>query len=583
MPDPNQPTPDAGAVLGGAPSAPDTSSMPLAARPNAPAAAAPTGPTPAPDKHAMLGRVVSHIRNAVEGKQTAYVPDRTPDGALTGQVKEVQVPRKPGGIFRDIVSGIMSGMAASATANVAHPSGAAGLGLGFSGAQQAAQVNDSRQKNRAVERATGQKNAQDQEQQQQNADNTAKAAIAQGTMSSLDFGHHVGQHSDEDVDSHNNSVDVVRKAALDNGGTLAQIDGNGKPGNGPALMEAFNKDPQSVMQAPDGFHRIPTITYDTAGLKHAGGKWTNADGSPLSDDEWNKRATVSLIDLPNSAWSKRVTITKKAANDVAGRSVVQGNPTDSVSTEFGSLFGLGLKNLGDMNNERRELTRPPKNEAEAKGWQARVKQLREQDPKDLTDEDQKWLASKGPMMDSYKFKTQAPTAAQTKQETERMELALADGTITPKDRATLAQRQKEAGAKGVPADIIAAIGQKPVPAEYPKGDKDPQYKADSKLWGNASLNKKAALQASQGLARYQMLGRIRAYNVVDTESGQLTEMNANQLADQSEKNPGKFVLATQDGTKTMGKQAAIKDIQFNLDNTKEKIDGLWTIWMRAPA
>lgn len=575
-----QPTPPS-AVLGGPP---DTSQLPATTTQPPTPLAGPSGPPqPAPSKHEVLGKIVSHIRNAVEGKQTAYVPDRSPDGTLTGQVKEVQVPRKPGGIFRDIISGMLAGQAAAATANVAHPSGAAGLGLGFMGAQQNAQVIDSREKNRAVERATAQKNTQADDQARKDAQTQAQAATAQGTMSSLDFGHHIGLHSDKDVDSYNNSVQVVKKAALDNGGALAQIEHNAEPGNGPALMEAFNKDPQSVMQAPDGFHRIPSITYDTTGLQHKDGKWVNSDGSPLDDDEWNKRATVSLIDMPNTAWGKKVTLTKKSANDVAGRTIAQGNPTDSVSTDFGSLFGLGLKNLSDMNSARAELNRPPKNEAEAKGWQARVEELRKKNVDDLTDDDKKFLQAKGPMVDAYKFKTQAPTGAQIKLQTEQMEQKLSDGTISDADRATLIQRQREKAVKGVPDDIIAAIGPKPVPAQFKMGEKDPQYLAQSKAWGKASLDKKQALQAASGLARYQMMGDIRDYNVTNTsdqpidlgggrilQPGEMGRATANQVRNA----PPQLVLNTQDGTKVMAKGAAIRDIQYNVDNTKTALNNI---------
>lgn len=564
-------SPDPSSVLGGGATPPDPSQTQTTTPPPNP------NPAPAqPDKHQVLGRFVSHVTNALEGKRTTYVPDRTPDGNLTGQVKEVPVPRKPGGFFRDLLGGMMAGMAASATAGNANPSGAAGLGLGFIGARNAAQADDSRIKNRAVERATGQKNAQDQEAAQASADQVAKGSIAANFMNSLDFGHHVGQHSDDDVDSHNRSVDVVRRTALDNGGALAQIDHNGEPGNGPALMEAYNKDPQSVMQAPDGFHRIPTITYDTNGLVHKGGKWTNQDGSQLDDDEWNKRATVSLIDLPNSAWGKRITLTKGAANDVAGRTLAQGNPTDSVSTDFGSLFGLGLRNLSQMNKDRQALTARPKNDAEYKGDKAKLDALRAKPDEELSDEERRFIDVRGPIIDKYKPKEQAPTGTQVKLDTERIEKSLADGTITQPDRATLVQRQKADPNrnKGVPADIIASIGDRPVPAEYRLGENDPAYKLANKMWGNASLDKKKALAEASGIARMQEMGRMRVENYIDTKDNKLVSMNAVDFNKNNNSDPGRFVRATNDGTKVASRSATIDDIQTNINNTRQAIANL---------
>jgi len=565
MPDPN-----ATAVLGSDQTQntppPTLASAPLARQ--VPPASPAQGPPQ--DLHSTLvGKVFKHVKNALEGTQTQYVPDTTPDGAPTGQVRPVQVPRKPGGIFRDILGGMLTGMAAGASPD--HPSGAAGLGLGYVAAQNRVQQQDSQQRQRAQQQVAAQKAVGDQAAQTKQQNDLAAGAVAQQTMNVLHLGHNIGLHDDQEIDQHNNSMDVVKNEALKAGGQLAQVDENGKPGNGPALMAAFNKDPK-LMQGPDGFHRIPFVSYDTNGLEHKDGQWKEKDGSA---PDWNKRASVSLVDLPNAAWNKQVVIPRKSANDVAGREISPGKPTDSVSSTFGGLFSLGLKNIGQMNAEREERERGPADEKEAESWVA----AGDTADKDSTNFDQiQKRATKGQAFLDAKAGTnlagKAPTATGQKILKQNLEKALDDGSIKDPDRATLAQMEKDEAVKGVPGDIIAAIGDKPVPAEYPLGRKDPQYKADAKLWGDASLNKKTALSASQGLARYQMLGRIRAYNVVDTESGQMTEMNANQLADASEKTPGKFVLATQDGTKTMGKQAAVKDIQYNLDNTKAKIDAL---------
>ena len=293
----------------------------------------------------------------MEGKQTVYTPDST-----TGTVQETTVPRKAGGLFRDILLGALAGGAAANMADNKYKSGAAGLALGFMGAQQ----NREAMQDRA--RAVAQQNAQSQylQKQRTDADNLAAASIAQHTMSSLaDTGHNVGFHTQEEHDKLAASTDKVKNAALTNGGQLAQVPHNAERGNGPALMAAYNKNPQGVMQAPEGFHRIPFFEYSTSGLTYKNGQWTEADGSPV---DWNKNATVTLVDLPTAAWNRQIRLTKGEANSIAGYQIAKGNPNDQVSTTFGSVFGLGLKNLDNINADRKERERGPKDANEAKEW-----------------------------------------------------------------------------------------------------------------------------------------------------------------------------------------------------------------------
>jgi hypothetical protein len=539
--------------------------------------------------HAAIGKALSHFANALEGKKTVYQPQ------ADGTIQETQVPRKAGGFFRDIITGAMYGLAAAGQPSPAGSGGALGLGRGFAGAQQQAQGQDSQARNRALQNAQLQKQSEDASTKKANDDQLAQAAIAKSTVSSLAIGHNVGLHNDDDLAGHNASVDVIKKQALANGGALAQVDGNGEPGNGPALMAKFNQDP-TIMQGPEGFHRIPSISYDTSGLEHKDGQWVDPKTGKAPD--WNERATVSLIDLPNSAWGKTINVSKKDANAVAGRQVASGKDDDQVQTTFGSLFGLGLKNLDKMNADRQELYRTPKTENEAKGWQAEVKDIRDRmnsdDPKvrdSVTQDEKNKEAVKGPMMDAYKFKTQAPTATSIKLETEALEKKAAanaaDPTkpaLTPDERATLIQRQKSdpAATKGVPADIIAAIGARPVPAQFANGEDDPAYKAALKLWGKSSVNTKTAMQAASGLARYQMLGQIRDYNITNTtdqpiqtpsgviQPGEMGRVTANDAA----KMPPGAILNTQDGTKIMAKGAAIRDIQYNIDSLKQSLPAI---------
>ena len=278
------------------------------------------------------------------------------------------VPRKPGGIFRDVLSGMLSGLAASSM-STDHPSGAAGFALGVQGAQQNRNLMQERARQQAQRTATSMQQRQqmtDAEQEKSKQDNLAAASIATNTMTALfDVGHNTGFHTEDEHDRLANATSLVKKSALNNGGVLAAIDGNGKPGNGPALMAAFNKSQGELMHAPDGFHRIPFIEHDTAGLVNRDGQWFEKDGSPA---DWNKHSTVTLVDLPTAAWNQKVTLTRRDANAVAGYQISPGNPTGTLSTTFGSLFALGTKNLKQVADDRKERERGPKDANEAQSW-----------------------------------------------------------------------------------------------------------------------------------------------------------------------------------------------------------------------
>lgn len=357
-----------------------------------------------PTRLAALGHAVRHFANALEGKQTVYAPD-----PKTGDITANVVPRKPGGFFRDILLGAVAGGAAGASA----PKGSGPLGGFFTGAQaesNQAKAQDSQRKVRAQESADKQKSSYDQQQSQQKENDIQQASIAQHFINSLQYGKSAHLHDDKQMMSHNNSAEIVKNAALKNGGAPAQVDGNGEKGNGPALMKQYNQDPTSVMQAPDGFHRIPFIEYDTAGLVHKDGTWV--DPKSGKEPDWNDHATVTLVDLPNSAWNKNLSLTKGDVNNVAGSPLASGNSTDNVSTTFGSLFGLGMKNLDGINKERQELYKSPKNDDEANQMAGEIGRINA-DPK-ASDDDKK----KAGVWQTTIDKRQAAKNKQLQQETQ---------------------------------------------------------------------------------------------------------------------------------------------------------------------
>lgn len=356
----------AAAIMGTPPPPPQIQQAPLA---NRTAPADPSQPANPDTQHSTLGRGLLHIAHALEGKQVDYIPQND------GTVQTVVSPRKPGGLFRDMILGAIAGNAAASTTKM-NP-GVGGIG-GFSvGAQAAMNGRAQAQQNR---QATAQARAAEMQKQKQqmSQENIAAATVAADTSSSLNLGHFIGHHDEKEVSALNNSVGIIKDQALSAGGQLAQIPGidNGKPGNGPALMAAINRDP-SLMQGPVGYHRIPLITYGTGGMSHDGKAWNANDGG---DVNWNDRATVTLVDLPNEAWNKQVTMTKGDVNRIAGYPIVKGKDTDSVQTSFGSLFSLGLQSKKQLADARTERLRGPKDENEALQWKSALEGIDPQSP-----------------------------------------------------------------------------------------------------------------------------------------------------------------------------------------------------------
>jgi hypothetical protein len=565
------PVPPGGAAsVLGAPGGPQAPPPPTQDQSQPPTIAAPQGPSHAE----ILGHAIKHVAQTLEGKQTQYVPQ--PDGTI----QEQQVPRKPGGLFRDILLGAIAGGAAASQPAPEGSGRLAGFARGAQGAIQARQAQDSQARNRSLQNADLQKQAGAAKQQQQTADENAAAQIAKSTLTQLDIGHNVGLHANDHVDQYNKAVGIVMKQALANGGSLAPVDGNGEAGNGPALMAAFQKDP-TLMQGPEGFHRLPSISYDTTGLTHKDGQWLDKAGKA---PDWNARATVSLIDLPNSVWGKNISLSKGDANSVAGRTVAQGKDSDQVQTTFGGIFGLGLKNLDQMNSDRKELYRSPKNENEAKGWQAQVKDIRDRenssDPevqKSVTDQEKAFEATKGPMMDAYKFKTQAPTTASIKAETEQLEKKLANyvstgnatDNLTKDERQTLIQREKKEPVKGVGTDIITQLGPKPVPAQFDKGEEDPAYKALSKKWGQDAVKIAEAKTGWAAEQRMKLLNEGKQVMLIDPATNEAFATDAMTAFQLEQANPRRYITTDKGGQKIYANDAIYREVYNGIDNLRQ--------------
>lgn len=88
-------------------------------------------------------------------------------------------------------------------------------------------------------------------------------------------------------------------------------------------------------------------------------KWVNADGTPLSDDAWNKRATVSLYDVPDSFYGQNFTLDGKTIKNLRpGTSLVK-DESKNYSITGGSVVGLNIRQKADINKEISQLRTPP--------------------------------------------------------------------------------------------------------------------------------------------------------------------------------------------------------------------------------
>src|SRR5579862_379022 len=363
-PDSTQQAIDSGpAALGAGTPTPVTASIPNSPTPTAnppqihPAVAKEIG------RKARLGHIFESVKNAVEGRAVVgYKPDET--GNLVPQVQQ----RRPGALFRDILTGMLSGAAASAD-SARTPSPAAGLiggfGKGFTAAHQVQQNRLDQLRKQAADEQVAQKKYSD--------NILMGAATADGMMNDLNLGHYMHVHTPAEMqrvtDSNREFYNLVSQDAnappiLDENGQ----DINGKAGNGPQLMQMYNQDPK-LMDAGEGFHRVPFFFYDMNGLDHdhANGYMKDGQQADLND---HPGLTVKFLDVPVSAWNKTYKTSAKTINSLMPGLIPQDknyDPNKQYSLTLGSVFGLNLKNKKNIVSNRDRIFPPVKDAAE---WQS---------------------------------------------------------------------------------------------------------------------------------------------------------------------------------------------------------------------
>jgi hypothetical protein len=152
--------------------------------------------------------------------------------------------------------------------------------------------------------------------------------------------------------------------------------------------------------------------------------------------------------------------------------------------------------------------------------------------------------------------TKPPTSLQEKQWYQNAGEQLDSGKISDADRTKLAGMQRAEKATGVGSEITSQIGNPPVPADFPKGTKDPSYLAANREWGIKAMNLKNQETAARGAA----FQGEKPLAVLD-ENGDLRYMPARQAEASGAAPAG-------EGVKAMSRQAQISDIKNASDQVR---------------
>ena len=260
------------ASLGATPAAPNPGAAPqpatgTPAQPQAQAAAPVQAPSPQQQaaaaqtsQHAVLGRLARYLL----GNENQYQVN-----PQTGQIDTTQVKRKPGDIFRSIVTGAMLGMAAGSQTH----DFAGGFGQGGAAAIQQNQAQDQQRYARAQQAQEAQQKQQSFNEEKRNHD----AQIAQQNANNMRLDWEMGLNSQRFLDEHNDRERAFQLQLDQMGATPMKIpsggeDINDQVGNGKALQKLVGQDLDAV-KAPDGYHTIHTMSVDTNGLSFKGGQW----------------------------------------------------------------------------------------------------------------------------------------------------------------------------------------------------------------------------------------------------------------------------------------------------------------------
>jgi len=156
------------------------------------------------------------------------------------------------------------------------------------------------------------------------------------------------------------------------------------------------------------------------------------------------------------------------------------------------------------------------------------------------------------------------TPERDKQQMQALEKSLTAGTISPTDRATLQQLQTDAKLTGTKPEIIAQVGNPPVPAAFPKGMADPQYRAAEAAWGKAYEKVANEEAGASGAARGAGYNETRPMSVFNPATGQFEIMKASDAE-------AAHAAAAGVANTVMGRQAQIADIQSGSQSLRQAL------------
>lgn len=230
------------------------------------------------------------------GNSTQY--QQTPNGPVP-----VQVPNKPGQLFRSILAGAIMGGAAGQEAHNQNPYGgfASGLMPGAKAGMQNQQAEQQKSQQQARQQWQDQLTANKEKREQE--EEPLRVQMMKANLADVQATT-VAKHADLDfrtqnsIDDHNKAAQAMIDGLTDPkiGGT-APIDGK-LPGDLTAnqLVEAYQKDP-SIRQVGDGktYTRFFIDLHDHSKISFNGLHWIDASGNPVNMTD---QTSIKVIDVP---------------------------------------------------------------------------------------------------------------------------------------------------------------------------------------------------------------------------------------------------------------------------------------------
>jgi hypothetical protein len=224
-------------------------------------------------------------------------------------------------MFRSLLAGALIGGAQGAAGGGG--GGQGGTGGGFWGAfgrgmasggqnakqGQQQQYERARQQNQDQRQASEAQQKMTLEQQHMSQEAIQNAAIREHyNMESMNAGREANLRDREQLLLEDNRVNLLEQKYLENGATLANVPGNGTPGNADAMKKLFTAHPERFTP-PQGMGRVLIKSYNLDDLNFSQKDgWTDSNGKPAdprTNSEWK------LYFVPSQAENEKVSLSGK--------------------------------------------------------------------------------------------------------------------------------------------------------------------------------------------------------------------------------------------------------------------------------